>query len=144
VKRTAVRRANKALFRVVEADGELVRSWLPGLEADSRQGPLDRGGFQRSVDAWAFSLGVDHERALRGHLGDVTPADIEQEREALDLPGAVPTYVEEEPALVVVEALPELPEPEPPEPEPPKVYTERDELLDDLKIELRLLWHRLA
>ena len=66
--------ANKALFRVVEADGELVRSWLPGLEADSRRGPLDLGGFQRPVDAWAFCLGIDHERALHGHLGDVTPA----------------------------------------------------------------------
>jgi len=56
-----VRRAD-SFWRVVELDGEPARSWLPGIEADSRQGPLDRGGFQRSVDAWAFSLGVDHER----------------------------------------------------------------------------------
>ena len=137
MKRTAVRRAD-SFWRVVELDGEPARSWLPGIEADSRQGPLDRGGFLRSVDAWAFSLGVDHERALRGHLGDVTPADIEQEREALDQPGAVPTYMEEEPAPVVVEALPELPELE-----PPALSAEEQERWN-LELKRRLQLHRVA
>jgi hypothetical protein len=152
VKRTTVRRADKDLWRVVELDGGLVRSWLPGIEADDRDGPLDRGGFDRYSDAWAFSLGVDHERAFHGHLTGITAMDIDVEREALDRRCTAPTMATPEP-----QADPESPRHDdevtdgpmvPPQLHrpsvPPKVYTEADAFWDDLEIELRVLRHRVA
>ncbi len=124
MKRTTVRR--KDLWRVLELDGQLVRSWLPDVEADDRSGPLDRGGFERHSDALAFSLGVDHERAFHGHLG-VSTADIEQERAALDRPRP-----KEKPLATL------------PPTKPSKVYTEADAFWDDLELELRVLRHRVA
>jgi hypothetical protein len=111
----------------LELDGELVRSWLPGIEPDDRSGPLDRGGFERRADASAFSLGVDHERAFHGHLEGVTTIDIDKEREALDRPRP-----KEEPVVT----LPVTP--------PPNVYTEADELRDAIELELWVLRHRVA
>jgi hypothetical protein len=110
----------------LELDGNLVRSWLPGIEPDDRSGPLDRGGFEQHSDALAFSLGVDHERAFHGHLEGVTTEHIEQERAALDRPRP-----KEQPVLPVT-----------PPTNPPKVYA--DELRDDLETELRVLMHRVA
>jgi hypothetical protein len=130
VKRTTVRR--KDLWRVLELDGELVRSWLPGIEPDDRSGPLDRGGFERHSDALAFSLGVDHERAFHGHLEGVTTMDIDVEREALDRPYAETRYPVPEVAKAPVATL------------PPKVRTEADAFWDDLETELRMLMHRVA
>jgi hypothetical protein len=121
---------------VVEADGELVRSWLPGLEADSREGPIDRGGFCRYADALAFSLGVDIERAFHGHLPGITAKHIEEERAALDLPGAAAACPKEEP----------VPEPEPAVatlPEPPELSADEQERWN-LELKRRLQLHRVA
>jgi hypothetical protein len=130
VKRTTVRREDT--WRVVELDGQLVRSWLPGIEADDRDGPIDRGGFAQYVDAWAFSLGVDHERAFHGHLAGITTMDIDKEREALDSRCSHSDLTPEP-----VTTLATLPVTKP-------VYTKADELRDDLEIELRMLTHRVA
>jgi hypothetical protein len=46
--------------------------------------PLDFGGFDQRLDAQAFALGIDYERALFGLLPGVTVADVDAERHALD------------------------------------------------------------
>jgi hypothetical protein len=69
------------LWRLCEADGELVVRWLP-LEPFG--GALDRGGFPEYLDAVAFALGVDWVRAEAGILGDLDARAIDIERLELD------------------------------------------------------------
>ena len=69
------------LWRLCEADGELVVRWLP-LEPFG--GALDRGGFDLYSDALAFALGVDWVRAAAGILGDLDARAIDIERLELD------------------------------------------------------------
>lgn len=57
--------------------------WLPGLEPPDWEGPLDRGGFEQRLDAQAFALGVDYERALFGLIAE-SVEDIDCERAQLD------------------------------------------------------------
>jgi hypothetical protein len=72
-----------ATFRIVEANGEPVTCWLPGREADDWEGALDRGGFDQRLDATAFALGVDYERALFGLIAE-SVEEIDAERAQLD------------------------------------------------------------
>ena len=72
------------LYRICEADDELVTCWLPGIEPDDPGGCLDRGGFGRRSDAVGFSLGINWERAYHGQLDGITTADIDEERGTLD------------------------------------------------------------
>jgi hypothetical protein len=69
------------MWRLCEADGELVVRWLP-LEPFT--GALDRGGFPGYLDARAFALGVDWIRAEAGILGDLDARAIDNERLELD------------------------------------------------------------
>ncbi len=73
----------ETIYRLREADGELVDCWAPGIENRDPLGALDRGGFSERGDAVAFSLGVDRWRAEVG-LIEQTVADIDAERHALD------------------------------------------------------------
>ena len=132
MERTAVRRVARRLWRVVEIDGGLVRSWLPGLEEDDRHGPLDRGGFDQYSDAWSFSLGLDYERAFHGRLTGINARDIDREREALDYPNEEPLVVL--PELVATEVLPVLPE----------VISAAEQERWNLELKRRLQLHRVA
>ena len=71
-------------YRVLELDGKPVDCWLPGLEPNDPEGPLDRGGFESKLDANAFRLGVDRERALHGLISGVKVEDVDRERADLD------------------------------------------------------------
>jgi hypothetical protein len=73
----------KPTYRLCEADGTVCDCWLPGQEAPDWEGPLDRGGFDQRLDATAFALGIDFERALFGLIAETT-ADIDAERAQLD------------------------------------------------------------
>jgi hypothetical protein len=75
--------SEKPTFRLCEQNGGVCDCWLPGLEPPDWEGPLDRGGFEQRLDAQAFALGVDYERALFGLL-DVTIEDVDRERAQLD------------------------------------------------------------
>jgi hypothetical protein len=68
------------LWRLCEADGELVSRWLP---LEPFLGALDAGGFETRRDALAFALGVNLVRAEAGLL-DLTARDIHAERTELD------------------------------------------------------------
>jgi hypothetical protein len=70
-------------YRVLELDGKPVDCWLPGLEPNDPEGPLDRGGFELRSDAAAFALGVDYERALFGLIAE-SVEEIDAERHQLD------------------------------------------------------------
>jgi hypothetical protein len=73
----------KPTYRLCEADGAICDCWLPGLELPEPD-PLDRGGFDQRLDAEAFALGIDYERALFGLLPGVTVEDVDAERHQLD------------------------------------------------------------
>ena len=60
----------KQTYRLVEADGTVCNCWLPGIEPPDPEGALDRGGFDQRLDAKAFALGVDYERALFGLIAE--------------------------------------------------------------------------
>ena len=68
------------VWRVCEADHELVSRWLP---LEPLLGALDEGGFESFQDALAFALGIDLVRAEAGLL-DLTERDINAERAGLD------------------------------------------------------------
>jgi len=70
-------------YRICEADRTLCDNWLPHVEPPDPEGQLDRGGFDRALDAESFALGVDRERAYHGLLS-VTVEAIDRERSALD------------------------------------------------------------
>jgi hypothetical protein len=74
----------RPLYRLCESDGSYAINWLPGLEPDDPYGVLDCGGYDQRLDAQAFKLGVDRERALFGLLPGVTVEDIDAERAQLD------------------------------------------------------------
>jgi len=74
----------KPTFRLCEQDGTVCDCWLPDIEPPDPEGALDRGGFDQRLDAQAFALGVDYERALFGLLPGVTVADVDAERAQLD------------------------------------------------------------
>jgi hypothetical protein len=71
-------------YRLCEADGSVCVNWLPGLEPNDPEGPLDRGGFEQRLDAEGFRLGVDRCRAEHGLIPGVTVADVDAERAGLD------------------------------------------------------------
>jgi hypothetical protein len=73
----------KPTYRLCEADGTTCNCWLPGIEPPDPEGALDRGGFDQRLDAAAFALGVDYERALFGLIAETVEA-IDIERHALD------------------------------------------------------------
>jgi hypothetical protein len=88
----------KPTYRLCESDGSVCDCWLPGLEPPEPE-PLDFGGFdqrldaeafalgidyERALDAEAFALGIDYERALFGLLPGVTVEDVDAERHQLD------------------------------------------------------------
>lgn len=73
----------KPTYRLCEADGAVADCWLPGCEPPDPEGPLDRGGFDQRLDAQAFALGIDYERALFGLIAESTE-DIDTERAQLD------------------------------------------------------------
>ena len=73
----------KPTYRLCEADGSVCDCWLPGLEPPE-PAPLDFGGFDQRLDAQAFALGIDYERALFGLLPGVTVEDVDAERQRLD------------------------------------------------------------
>ena len=73
----------KPTFRLCESDGSVCDCWLPGLEPPEPE-PLDFGGFDQRLDAQAFALGIDYERALFGLLPGVTVEDVDAERHQLD------------------------------------------------------------
>jgi hypothetical protein len=74
----------KPTFRLCEeSDGSVCDCWLPGLEPPEPE-PLDFGGFEQRLDAQAFALGVDYERALFNLLPGVTVEDVDRERAQLD------------------------------------------------------------
>jgi hypothetical protein len=143
----------------LELDGQPVRSWLPNIEADDRDGPIDRGGFERRADARAFSLGVDHERAFHGHLAGTTAMDIDREREALDSRCSHSDLNPDQRAIAIRrlhktrEAARARERQAHGQTGPGKNAsgqngqersTTRDELRDDLETELRVLMHRVA
>jgi hypothetical protein len=74
----------RPLYRLCESDGSYAINWLPGLEPDDPYGVLDCGGYDQRLDAQAFKLGIDRERALFGLLPGVTVEDIDRERHQLD------------------------------------------------------------
>lgn len=88
-------------WRLYEGNGTLCVNWLPGLELDDDEGPLDRGGFEGRRDATAFALGIDWIRAEAGQLPGLTTRDIDAERRLLDGKQALPELddwdVEDEP-----------------------------------------------
>jgi hypothetical protein len=57
----------EALWRVVEADGEVVVRWLP---QEPLLGALDRGGFGDRRDARSFALAIHQIRAEAGLLSE--------------------------------------------------------------------------
>jgi hypothetical protein len=69
------------LWRVCEADGLPVSTWLP---TEPFMGALDRGGFGDYQDALAFKFGVDWHRAAAGLLTGLTARDVDRERDVLD------------------------------------------------------------
>ena len=73
----------KPTYRLCESDGSVCDCWLPGLEPPEPE-PLDFGGFDQRLDAEAFALGIDYERALFGLLPGVTVEDVDAERHQLD------------------------------------------------------------
>ena len=75
--------SEKPTFRLCEADGSVCDCWLPGCEPPDPEGPLDRGGFEQRLDAQAFALGVDYERALFGLIAE-SVEEIDAERAQLD------------------------------------------------------------
>jgi hypothetical protein len=76
-------------YRLTEQDGRLVHSWLPGFEDDTWL-PTDCGGFDDQHDAVGYALAIDLVRAEHRMI-DVSPEQIEQERERLDAINAGPT-----------------------------------------------------
>jgi hypothetical protein len=73
----------KPTFRLCEADGTVCVNWLPGLEPNDPEGPLDRGGFESRSDAEGFRLGIDRERSLFGLIAE-SVEEIDRERAQLD------------------------------------------------------------
>jgi hypothetical protein len=73
----------KPTYRLCEADGTVCVNWLPGLEPNDPEGPLDRGGFESRSDAEGFRLGVDYERSLFGLIAE-SVEEIDRERAQLD------------------------------------------------------------
>jgi hypothetical protein len=71
----------EVLFRITEANGELVDRWIP---TDPFLGSLDKGGFELRSDAVAFSLGVDTVRAEAGLFDPSVSRSIHRERDAQD------------------------------------------------------------
>jgi hypothetical protein len=86
-------------YRLTEQDGELVYSWLPGVEDDGAW-PVDMGGFLSKESAFSFKLGIDLIRAEHGMICE-SPDQIEQERQALDVipPGRHATRTDEQAIL---------------------------------------------
>ncbi len=72
----------KPTFRLCEPDGSICDCWLPTLELPEPV-PLDNGGFDSRLDAEAFRLGIDRERALFGLIAE-SVEDIDRERAQLD------------------------------------------------------------
>ncbi|MBW2191929.1 MAG: hypothetical protein JRG93_20560 [Deltaproteobacteria bacterium] len=64
-------RRRETLWRVVEADGEVVVRWLP---LEPFQGALDRGGFDDRQDARSFALAIHQIRAEAGLLSGIEAA----------------------------------------------------------------------
>ena len=65
------------VWRVCEADHELVSRWLP---LGPFLGALDEGGFKTRRDARAFALGVDRVRAEAGLLDLTERAELDTDR----------------------------------------------------------------
>jgi len=74
--------SEKPTYRLCEADGSVCDCWLPGCEPPEPE-PLDFGGFDQRLDAQAFALGIDYERALFGLIAE-SVEDIDRERAQLD------------------------------------------------------------
>jgi hypothetical protein len=77
-------RGGEPHYRLCEPDGSISVNWLPGVELDDPEGPLDRGGYRSICDARAFALGIDRARAGAGLLAGVTVEQIDRERGQLD------------------------------------------------------------